>query len=171
MVAFVWFCSVQSEPEQAPKAEQIAGDQCVHADVILGDGTTPKADIPEAETVVFGKDGEGIESVGDAVITQMVLTQGSFDTILRVAATAEEHGVPLLMRFGETQTYVVYHPGHRSIPGSWAHVETDFPQPPGSREESTINEKADHSKEADPVQGDSLLLPMRDYFLFGALEY
>lgn len=133
MVAFVWFCSVQAEPELAPNAEQVAAGQCEHADVILGDGTTPKADIPEAEPVIFGKDGEGIESVGDAAITQMVLTQGSFDTILKMAATAEEHGVPLLMRLGETQTYVVYHPDHRSIPCGWAHVETDFPQPPGSK--------------------------------------
>ena len=135
MFSLLLFCSVQAAPEQEPNGQQIAVGQCEHADVILGGGTTPKADTSEAEPVIFGKDGEGIESLGDAATTQMVLTQSNFGAILRMAATADEHGVPLLMRLGETQSHVVYHSGHRSIPGSWATAETDFPQgePPSTK--------------------------------------
>ena len=75
MFSLVFFCSVQAEPEQEPNGQQIAVGQCEHADVILGVGTTPKADIPKVEPVIFGKDGEGIESVGDAATTQMVLAR------------------------------------------------------------------------------------------------
>ena len=74
MFSLVLFCSVQAEPEQEPNGQQILVGQYEHADVILGGWTTPKANIPEAEPIIFGKDGEGIESVGDAATTQMVLT-------------------------------------------------------------------------------------------------
>ena len=42
-----------------------------------------------------------------------------------MAGLAEAHGMPLLMRLGETQNYVVYHTGDRSIHASWAVVECD----------------------------------------------
>ena len=78
-----------------------------------------------------------------------------------MAATADEHGVPLLMCLDETQSYVVYHSGHRSTPGSWAAIEADFPQLPGTKK-SAINEKANYSNEGYPVQGESLLLSAFD---------
>ena len=92
MFSLVLFCSVQAKPEQESNDQQIAVGQCEHADVILGGRTTPKADIPEAEPVIFGKDEEGIESVGDAATSQMVLTRSSFDAILRMAAILDEYG-------------------------------------------------------------------------------
>ena len=146
MFSLVLFCSVQAEPEQESNGQQIAVGQCEDADVILGGETTPKVDIPEAEPVIFGKDGEGTESVGDAATTQMTLTLSSFDAILRMAATADEHGVPLLIRLGETQSCEVYHSGHRSIPGSWATVETDFPQPLGTKKAPSTRRRTTPTK-------------------------
>lgn len=119
------FCSVHAqEPDLAENVQRRAVARCEHAIVVVGSETVPAptADIPDAEPVVFGKDGEGVEAVANQAANELKLGQGGLENVLRMAAIAEGHGMPLLVRFGDTRSYAVYHPGHRSIAEGWAVV-------------------------------------------------
>lgn len=116
-----------NQPDPAQDGQQMAVTRCEHAVVVVGDGTLPnvRGDIPDAEPVVFGKNGEGVEGVANRAAKLLHLSQSGLSEVLRVAGLAADHGMPLLMRLGETQHYVVYHDGERSIDASWAAVECD----------------------------------------------
>ena len=96
-----------------------------HAIVVAGGEILPvlRAGIPDAKPVVFGENGEGVVGVANRATEQMYLSQNHLSDVLRMAAMPEEHGMPLLMRLGDTQFYVVYHDGNRSIDAGWAVVE------------------------------------------------
>ncbi|CAN0533278.1 unnamed protein product [Ectocarpus sp. 12 AP-2014] len=112
------------EPDLAENVQRRAVARCEHTIVVVGSETVPvmTADIPDAEPVVFGKDGEGVEAVANQAANELKLGRSGLENVLRMAAIAEGHGMPLLVRFGETRSYAVYHPGHRSIAEGWAVV-------------------------------------------------
>ena len=112
----------------------MAVHRCEHADVLVGGELNPvhRVDIPLAQPVVFGKDGEGVGGVASRAAEQLFLGKIDLANVLRMAETAKEHGMPLLVRLGESQSYAVYHPGHRSIPASWAVVLCDVVPPDGA---------------------------------------
>lgn len=117
----------ENQHDPAQDGQQMAVTRCEHAIVVVGDGIlpAPRLDIPDAEPVVFGQNGEGVEGVANRAAKQLHLSQSGLSDVLRMAGLAEAHGMPLLMRLGETQNYVVYHAGDRSIDASWAVVECD----------------------------------------------
>jgi len=123
------------ESEPAQNGQRMAVYRCEHASVLIGDEVNPvrREDIPEAEPVVFGKDGEGVLGVANRAFEQMYLGQRGLADVSRMAVIAEEHGMPLLMRLGDSQSYVVYHVGHRSIDASWAVVASEMTSAPTGR--------------------------------------
>ncbi|CAM9172572.1 unnamed protein product, partial [Laminaria digitata] len=52
-----------------------ATDRCEHATVVLGEGTVPKSDIPEAEAVIFGEKGEALQALAEKAQTRGCLEQ------------------------------------------------------------------------------------------------
>lgn len=133
-MAFVIRSVNAQEPGSAQNGQRMAVTRCEHAIVVVGSGIDPltRVDIPDAEPVVFGKNGEGVEVVANRAAQELRLGQNELSDVLRMAAMAKEHGVPLLMRLGETQSYVVYHDENRSIDASWAVVECDVEQDGGA---------------------------------------
>eukprot|EP00903_Cladosiphon_okamuranus_P019499 g17932.t1 len=107
--------------------------RCEHAIVVVGEGivSIPRLGIQDAEAVVFGQNEEGVLGVADRAAKQLHLSRSGLSDVVRMAAMAQEHGMPLLMRLGETQNYVVYHSGDGSIDASWAVVECDVAQAGG----------------------------------------
>jgi len=99
------------EHEPAENVQRMAVARCEHAIVVVGSEIlpVPRADVPYAETVVFGKNGEGVVAVANEAAQQFRLGQSDLSDVLRMAAMAEEHGMSLLVRFGNTRNYAVYH--------------------------------------------------------------
>lgn len=120
--------------EPDPDSQVMAVTRCEHAIVVVGHDIlpAPRVDIPDAEPVVFGENGEGVVGVANRAAKQLHLSQNGLSDVLRMAAMAEEHGMPLLVRLGETQSFVVYHAGDRSIDASSAVVECNVSQDCGA---------------------------------------
>lgn len=138
---FCWICTTlvirsvnAQEPDPAQDSQLVAVTRCEHAIVVVGDEIlpAPRVDIPDTEPVVFGENGDWVVGVANRTAKQLHLSQSGLSDVLRMAAMAEEHGMSLLMRLGETQSYVVYHAGDRSIDASWAAVECDVARTGGA---------------------------------------
>ncbi|CAB1111409.1 unnamed protein product [Ectocarpus sp. CCAP 1310/34] len=116
------------EPDPAENVQRMAVARCDHAIVVVGSGTlpVPRAGIRDATPVVFGKNGEGVVALADKAAQEMQLGQSGLSDVLRMAAMAEEHDMPLLVHFSDTRSYAVYHPGHRSIAEGWAVVQCEI---------------------------------------------
>lgn len=118
---------------------------CEHANVVLKDGETIADNIPEAQPVPF--DPEGVVERAKAVAANGHLGSNDVSQIDVLYEDATSSRVALLVRLGNTETFAVRHVS-RSVPGSWAHVQTtDIARPAGSsphrsaRRRSTENEK------------------------------
>lgn len=124
---FVMCSAHAQEPDPAENVQRAAVTRCEHAIVVVGSGELPvlRADIPDAETVVFGKNEEGVIALANKAAREMQLGQSGLSDVLRMAVRAEEHGMPLLVHFSDTRSYAVYHPGHRSIAEAWAVVQCE----------------------------------------------
>ncbi|CAB1113752.1 unnamed protein product [Ectocarpus sp. CCAP 1310/34] len=63
------------EPDLAENVQRRAVARCEHTIVVVGSETVPvmTADIPDAEPVVFGKDGEGFEAVANQAANELKL--------------------------------------------------------------------------------------------------
>lgn len=119
---------------------------CDHARVVLKDDLTIKDDIPKAEAVKF--DPGGIEKEAELVAKGGHLGTSDVQSISRLATEATDNDVELLVRLGNTQFFAVFHSQNRSIPGSWAHVQTKdvwlpagSPPAPSAHRRSTDNPK------------------------------
>ncbi len=115
----------------AENVQRTAVARCEHAIVVVGSETLPvlRLDFPDAETVVFGKDGEGIDTVANEANKMYRLGQNELSDVLRMEARAKEHDRPLLVRLGNTNSYAVYDPGNRSIAEGWAVVQCEVDLP------------------------------------------
>ena len=123
-VFFFFSRSVLAEAADAGGNEQTAPGRCEHATAVLGDGATPKPDIPEAEAVLFGEEGEGAQALAEKAQARGCLGQRDASTISSLAQAAAEDGFPLVVRLGDTQMYAVYQADNQYVSGAWAHVRT-----------------------------------------------
>lgn len=118
---------------------------CEHARVVLQDGQTIADNIPAAKHVAF--DPPGVVVQAEAVAASGHMGTKDVSAIKSLADEASISGVPLVVRLGDTESFAVRHVS-RSVPGSWAHVQTtDIARPAGSsppgssRRRSTENVK------------------------------
>ena len=116
--------SVLAQAADVSGNERTAADRCEHATVVLGDGAVPRSDIPEAEAILFGDEGEGIQTLAEKALARGCWGQGDASTISRLAQAAVENGFPLVVRLGDTQSYAVYQADSQYGSGTWAHVRT-----------------------------------------------
>lgn len=65
----------------------MAVTRCEHAIVVVGDEILPdpRLDIPDAEPVVFGQNGEGVEGVANRAAKLLHLSQSGLSDVLRMA--------------------------------------------------------------------------------------
>ena len=85
-----------------------------------------RADIRLIQPADFSEDGNGVGEVASRTAKQLFLGKVRLASVSRVEATAEEHGMPLLVRLAKRRvTPYMCHPGHRSVSASWAVVLCD----------------------------------------------
>lgn len=138
---------------------------CEHAHVVLQDGRTIADNIPAAEHVTF--DHPGVVEQAKAVAASGHMGTKDAREITALADAAASSGVPLVVRLGKTETFAVRHVS-RSVPGSWAHVQTtDIALPAGSspqqsaRRRSTENVKIQCKVDVAFVDSAFCVLPCR----------